>query len=112
MAKKLFQNYTFQFNKNERKILTNFCKQALKQMEGNNQYYQDVKAFQSVLDKLNSGDEEIKLTKNEKTRVAHNLKENLKHMKKQVDNSKFIKKWFYKSAYKQYSNLVQEHFSN
>ena len=32
--KKLFTNYNFEFNKNEKKLISSFCKQALKQMGG------------------------------------------------------------------------------
>ena len=49
--KKLFQNYNYEFTKNETKLLNSFCKQTLKQMEGNNQYFAETKAFYSILNK-------------------------------------------------------------
>ena len=70
--KKLFTNYNFDFNKNERKLISSFCKQALKQMGNDNQYFGDVKAFNSVLEKLNGDSETIKLTKDEKIRLTNN----------------------------------------
>ena len=61
--KKLFQNYKYEFTKNEKKLLSSFCKQSMKQMEGNNQYFAESKAFNQILTKINSKDEKIKLEK-------------------------------------------------
>ena len=108
--KKLFQNYNYEFNKNEKKLLSSFCKQTIKQMEGNKQFFAELKAFNSVLNKLSSNDETVKFTKDEKTRVTFQLKQNTDYIKKEMDKSWFIKKWMMKSLYKQYSNLLDNHF--
>ncbi len=49
MKKKLFTNYNLELDKNERKLLSSFCKQALKQLEGNQEYFGETKAFNSIL---------------------------------------------------------------
>lgn len=111
MAKKLFKNYEFEFDKNDKKILTTFCKQVIKQLEGDQQYFREVKIFNSIVEKLSSTEEKIKLTKEEKTRLVLQLKENVKYLAKEVEKAWFIKKWLVKSMYKQYSNLLNNHFS-
>ncbi len=108
--KKLFQNYNYEFDKNEKKLLTSFCKQSLKQMEGDKQYFAESKAFNSILNKLTSDNEKIKFTKDEKTRLTYQLKQNVDYIKKQMDKSWFIKKWMMKSLYKQYSDILDNHF--
>ncbi len=108
--KKLFQNYKYEFTKNEKKLLSSFCKQSLKQMEGNNQYFAETKAFNSILTKINSENETIKLTKDEKTRLTFQMKQNVDHIQKQMNNSWFIKKWMMSSLYNQYNNLLNTHF--
>ncbi len=112
MAKPLFKNYTFEFDKNEKKILLNFCKTILKQISADEKFYADVRSFTSIVDKLNSSDLEIKLTKEEKTKLAFRLKENVDHMGKQIKSSGFLKRWLYKSAYNQYKILLDNYFSN
>lgn len=109
MKKKLFTNYNFELDKNERKLLSSFCKQALKQLEGNKEYFGEVRAFNSILGKLTSEEEIIKLTKDEKTRLTHQLKENINHLQKEMARSWFIKKWMVKSLYNQYNNLYENH---
>lgn len=108
--KKLFANYNFEFDKNERKLISSFCKQALKQLGDDNQHYGEIKAFNSVIEKLNTESETVKLTKDEKIRLSNNLKQNIDYIKKQMDKSWFIKKWLMKSLYNQYSSLYQNHF--
>lgn len=108
--KKLFANYNFEFNKNEKKLISSFCKQALKQMGGDNQYYGESKAFNSILEKLNADSETVKLTKDEKIRLTNNIKQNVDYLKKQMDKSWFIKKWLMKSLYKQYVDIYENHF--
>lgn len=110
--KKLFQNYNYEFTKNEKKLLSSFCKQSLKQMEGDNKYYAESKAFNSILNKLEQDGGTIKLTKDEKTRFTYQLKSNAEQIKKQMLKSWFIKKWLMKSLYTQYSNLLETHFKN
>ena len=41
--KKLFTNYNFEFEKNEKKLLTNFCKQAVKQLSETADFLQKIK---------------------------------------------------------------------
>lgn len=112
MAKPLFKNYSYQFDKNERKVLTTFCKTLLKQISGDEKFYAEVRSFNSILEKLNDVSDEVKLTKDEKTRLVFNLKNNIGQMKKQASKGFFLTRWFYKSAYTQYSNLLENHFSD
>lgn len=108
--KKLFANYNFDFDKNERKLISSFCKQALKQLGDEKQNFGEIKAFNSIIEKLNTDSETVKLTKDEKIRLSNNLKQNIDYIKKQMDKSWFIKKWLMKSLYNQYSSLYQNHF--
>jgi hypothetical protein len=112
MKKKLFTNYTFEFDKNERKVLTSFCKQALKQMEGDEKYFSEVNVFKAILEKLVSSQEQIKFTKVERTKLVLQLTENIKYIESKMRKSWFIKKWFFKAMYNQYNNLFEKHFSN
>lgn len=110
--KKLFKNYSYDFDKNEAKLITSFCKKAIEQMSGNQDFYKDVKAFESIREKIAEDPFAVKLTKDEKTRLVHQLSENRKHIKTTMGKSGFIKKWFYKSMFTQYENLLNTHFSN
>ncbi len=113
MAKKsLFKNYSFTFDKNEKKVLTTFCKQALKQMYGNPELAKQAAIFDSILKKLESDEEEIKLTKNEKYVLTSSLKENVKFLKNKTESSSFFTKWFYKSVLRQYDSLIKNHFED
>ena len=109
--KKLFKNYSYEFDKNEAKILTSFCKQAIDQMGTNQDFYKDVKAFESIREKIADDPFEVKLTKDEKTRLVHQLTQNRDHLKITLDKSGFLKKWFYKTMFNQYNNLLETHFS-
>ena len=108
--KKLFTNYNFEFNNNEKKLLSSFCKQALKQIGSDDKYFGEVKAFNSILEKLNENAETVKLTKDEKIRLTNNIKQNIDYLKKQMDKSWFLKKWLMKSLNKQYSDIYENHF--
>lgn len=108
--KKKFQNYNYEFDKNERKLLSSFCKQTLKHMEGNNQFFAETKAFNSILNKISSDENPIKLTKDEKTRLTFQMKENVKHIEKKMRSNWFIKKWMMKSLYNQYNSILDTHF--
>ena len=110
--KKLFANYNFEFDKNEKKLLINFSKQALKQMSGDSKFFAEEKAFNSIIEKLNEGNDVVKFTKDEKTRLTHQLKQNSEFMKKEMKKSWFLKKWLYKSIYKQYDGLIEKHFKD
>ena len=108
--KKRFQNYNYEFDKNERKLLSSFCKQTLKHMEGNNQFFAETKAFNSILNKIRADESSVKFTKDEKTRLTYQMKENVKHIEKEMKSSWFIKKWMMKSLYNQYNSLLENHF--
>ncbi len=110
--KKLFTNYNFEFDKNEKKILKTFCNQTLKQIQGDNKYFAETKAFNSILDKLDGEAEVIKLTKDERTKLKYQLSENVKFLKKKMTKSWFLKKWLYKSMYYQYENIITNHFED
>lgn len=110
--KKLFTNYNFEFDKNEKKLLATFCKQTLKQIEDDNKFFAETRAFNSILEKLNGSSESVKLTKEERTRLVHQLTENVKFLKKDLPKVGFIKKFFYKSMIKQYDNILEKHFKN
>lgn len=112
MAKPLFKNYNYSFEKNDKKILTTFCKNILKQMTSDEKFFADVRSFNSIVDKLNSPDEEIKFTKEEKTKLVFRLKENVDNMKKEIKSSGFLKRWLYRSAYKQYNGLLEKYFND
>ena len=79
-------------------------------MGSDNQYFGEVKAFNSILEKLNTDAETIKLTKDEKIRLTNNIKQNIDYLKKQMAKSWFIKKWLMKSLYKQYADIYENHF--
>lgn len=111
MAKPLFKNYTFEFDKNEKKMLNNFVRQALKQIEGDPKYAGEVRIFNSLSEKLNSAGT-VKLTKDEKTRLTLQLRENLKHIQAHMKKGWFLKRWLYKSMYTQYNNIYQKHFED
>jgi gamma-glutamylcysteine synthetase len=108
--KKLFQNYNFEFNKNEKKLISSFCKQALKQMSSDKQFFGEIKAFSSILEKINSGEQTVKLTKDEKTRFTHQLKQNMESIGRQMKKGFFLKRWLMKSLFNQYNNLYENHF--
>ncbi|MFC2133262.1 hypothetical protein ACFLTH_01480 [Bacteroidota bacterium] len=109
--KKLFKNYNFEFDKNDRKIIKNFCKQAVSQMQGDEKFYRDVNVFNSILEKVDADTEEVKLTKDETTRLTLQIRENVKHLKSKVDKSNIFTRWLYNSAYKEYNKLLTTHFS-
>ena len=110
MAKKLFKNYTFDFDSNEVKIITTFCKQAINQMATDDRFAKDISAFESISEKVNSNPTEVKLTKDEKVRLTRQMEENVKFISDKMKNAWFIKKWFYKSMLTQYQNLLNTHF--
>jgi len=106
MKKKLFQNYEYEFDKNETKILSSFAKQAIKQMETDDRLIREVKIFNSIIEKLSSDQNKIKFTKEEKTKLGFQLNENVKHLQSKVDNAWFLTKWFYKNMLNQYKNIL------
>jgi hypothetical protein len=108
--KKLFTNYNFEFNKSEKKILKTFCSQNLKQIQGDNKYFAEVKTFNSLVEKLNGSESVIKLTKDERTRLKYQLQENVNYLKKKMQKSWFLKKFLYKSMLTQYQSILSNHF--
>jgi hypothetical protein len=109
--KKLFTNYNFEFDKNEKKLMLSFSKQVLKQISGDNRYFAEEKAFNSILEKLQNEDP-VKLTRDERTRLKNQLDQNIKFMKKQLEKSGFFKKFLYRSMLKQYQNIYNNHFTD
>lgn len=110
--KKLFKSYTFTFNKNETKLITNFCKQAINQMSTDSRFAPDIKAYSSIMEKLQTADEEVKFTKDESRRLTLQLRENAKQIKIKAGSSWFLMRWIYNSLYNQYSTLLKDHFDN
>ena len=110
MSKKLFKKYDFEFDKNERKILITFCNQVIKQLESDQRFYREVNTFSSIISKLKEESEKVKLTKEEKTKLVLQLKENIKYTEKEVARSGFLKRWMLKSMHKQYKELFDKHF--
>lgn len=108
--KKLFTNYNFEFDKNEKRLLNTFLKQTLKQISGDSKFFAEEKSFRTILDKLDSNTDQVKLTKDELTRLKFQLENNLKYIKKQMEKAWFLKKWLYKSMQKQYENIIANHF--
>jgi len=106
MKRKLFKNYEFEFDTNQKKVLTSFVKQSSKQMATDDRLVKEVRIFDSIVNKLETSDEKIKFTKDEKTKLVFQLKENIKHLEKTMDKAWFMKKWFYKSMYNQYINIL------
>ena len=110
--KKLFTNYNFEFDKNEKRLLTTFCRQTLKQIESDDRFFGETRAFNSIIDKLNSGTDSIKLTKDERTKLTYQLKQNVEFLGKKMAKSWFLKKWLYKSLHSQYKNLLNNQFGD
>ena len=79
-------------------------------MGSDDQYFGEVRAFNSILEKLNCNEDSIKLTKDEKIRLTNNIKQNIDYLQKQMDKSWFLKKWLMKSLLKQYSDIYENHF--
>jgi hypothetical protein len=110
--KPLFKNYNFQFDKNEKKIIISFCKQIIKQAETDQKLFAEAKAFNSILEKLNSNTEAIKLTKDEYFRFKNQVTENLKFIKVQTKKGWFFKKWLYKSLFAQYTAIYDKYLKD
>jgi hypothetical protein len=108
--KKLFTNYNFEFDKSEKRLISTFLKQSLKQIEGDNKFFAEAKSFSSILDKINSNEDPVKLTKDERTRLKYQIENNLKFLQKRMSKAWFIKKWLYKSMLIQYDKLLENHF--
>ncbi len=112
MAKQLFKNYTYSFDKNESKLLLNFCNQAVKQMQTDQRFVLDIKSFNSIIEKLHADPNNVKLTKDEQKRLVGQLKENIKYIEAQMSKSWFLKRWLLKTLLIQYKNIISSHFSD
>jgi hypothetical protein len=110
MAKSLFKNYNFNFDKNESKIIITFCNQAIKQMIADTRFAKDVSSFESIISKIENDSSNVKLTKDEKVRLVHQLQENIKFLKTKIDKAWFFNRWLYKSMFNQYNNILNNQF--
>lgn len=70
------------------------------------------KVFTSILNKLSSSDEEVKLTKDEFTRLRFNIETNIKFLKTEANKGWFWRKWLYRSMLTQYSQIYETHFKD
>jgi len=111
MAKKLFQNYDFEFDNNEKKILTTFCKQLVSQYNSQDAPQAQIRIFQTLYEKFNTGDNSMHLTKAEKTQLVQQLKENVKFLNQKMEKAWFFKKWMYRSLHSQYNAILTNHFN-
>ncbi len=107
MKKKLFQNYEYEFDKNELKVLSSFSKQAAKQMQTDDRLVRETRVFNAIVQKLDEFVDKVKFTKEEKTMLTYQLSENLKHLQKKIDKASFFTRWFYKNMYNQYDNILE-----
>lgn len=109
---KLFKNYNFSFDKNEAKLITNFCKQALSQFQTDSKFYLETKLFSSIIEKITDNSSNVKLTKEEVKRLSFQINENIKYLEQQMKKSWFFKRWLYKSLSTQYKSLIVKHFND
>jgi bisphosphoglycerate-dependent phosphoglycerate mutase len=107
-----FRNYNFEFDKNERRYLQALCKQLIKQVGGDQQYYHIERAFTSVQAKLNTPDETVKLTKDEFQKIQEQLSANVRHFKKKIEKASFLTKWYYKMMLGQFESMYNNHFKD
>lgn len=107
MKKKLFQNYEYEFDKNELKVLSSFSKQAAKQMATDERLVREEKVFNSISKKLDEYVDKVKFTKEEKTKLTLQLSENVKHLQNKADGAWFLTKWFYKNMLNQYKSILE-----
>ncbi len=107
-----FRNYNFEFDKTEKKFLVSLCNKVVKEVQGKKDYYKIERAFAGMLEKLNSGEDPVKLTKDEYIQMSLNLRENIKFMNNKMKNTWFLMRWIYKSMVMQYSNIYEKHFSD
>jgi hypothetical protein len=106
MKRKLFQKYEYEFDKNERKILSSFSKQVIKQMESDDKFARELRVFNSIQSKLEEYQEKIKFTKEEKTKLSLQLSENVNFLENKVEKSWWLMKWFYKNMLNQYQGIL------
>lgn len=107
------RNYNLEFQKNDKKVILQFIKQALKQTEGSSdlQMIKHSKLLKSITAKMNESSE-VKFTKDEYFALKNLIVTNAQHLKKQIKSAGFIKRFFLKSLEKQYSNIVTNYFQD
>jgi hypothetical protein len=110
--KPLFKTYEASFEKSDAKLVKSFIQQILKQLPDDQRYFQERRAFESAREKVEADPENVKLTKDEYTRLKRNLTENTRALEKQTASSGFLKKWLLKSMTKQYRSLLENHFAD
>ena len=108
--KKTIRSYDFEFDKGERRIINAFCKQILKQVAGIPEHFKTEQVFNSVSEKINGGEDVIRLTKNEYMIFGMQLKSNIRYLNDKMDKAWFIKKWIFKSLRSQYALVYEKHF--
>jgi len=110
--KKLFKNYDFSFEKNDAKLIVTFCRQAIKQMSTDERFLPDIRAYQSIISKIDADSSSVKMTKDEKFRLVRQIEENVKVYQKEMTKAWFLKKWMFKSMLKQYNFLLTKYFND
>lgn len=110
--KKGFKNYNYEFDKNEKRVLSAFCTQILKQTAGKNELFRIERAFTSIQEKLKTTEDTVKLTKDEATQLGEQLQLNINFLKKEMVKSWFFKKWIYKSLLTNYTSIYNDYFKN
>ncbi len=110
--KKLFKNYLYDFSSSEKKILATMVKQILRQIEGDEKYFNEIRIYKSLSEKLQSSQTPIKLTKEEIKRLELQLSENAKVLKGKIKRSIFFLKWLYKPLLNQYESILNKHFKD
>lgn len=108
--KKGFRNYNLELDKNERRIISSFCKQTLRQISGNSKFAPIERLFEGINEKVTSGEDVIKFTKEEYVRLEESLRETIRQITKSLDKSWFLKRWISKMAMSQYQSILDKYF--
>ena len=87
-------------------------KQILRQIEGDEKYFNEIRIYKSLSEKLQSSQTPIKLTKEEIKRLELQLSENAKVLKGKIKRSIFFLKWLYKPLLNQYESILNKHFKD
>ncbi|MBN8545636.1 MAG: hypothetical protein J0L60_05805 [Ignavibacteria bacterium] len=105
------RNYTLDIEKSDKKVLTQFVKQAVKQTSGSQEVgmVKQNRIFSTILDKINESDS-VKFTKDEYFTLKNMVVANHNHLKKQISKAGFFKKFFFSSLEKQYGKLLTKYF--
>ncbi len=81
-------------------------------MQADSQFSADIKALSSIMDKISENPDDVRMTKDEKTRLTRHMRTNRDHIEKEISKSWFIKRWMMKSVLQQYNNILLTHFSD